>query len=116
MVWAMVAARSIGSWIRDAQRQGLHNAIRGQNKRVFDQRPCTSEVVGILHRFDSGMFCKCGNTRMARLVILDHIDGCFECLLMDGRRKRWRLIKTDENADIKELFVVDTELLNEGTF
>jgi len=44
------------------------------------------------------------------LVVFDHVDGCFEALLVHRWREGGRVIEADEDANVEEILFSDTKV------
>lgn len=47
---------------------------------------------------------------MSRLVVLDHVDGGFERLVVHVGGKGWGVIEPDQNSNVEKLVFVDSEV------
>ena len=73
-------------------------------------------MVEVLDRFDGGVIRKRDDSGMTRLVELDHVDGGFESLFVDGWRERRGVVEADEDANVEKLIFGDREIGEYGTF
>ena len=53
---------------------------------------------------------------MTRFVVLDHVDGGLQCLVMDSRGEGGQLVESEENPDVQELVFRHTQVCEDGSF
>lgn len=107
----MVIRMTMGRRSGDDERKRYDSPFGREYQRILDHGTCPSIVVRVLRRFDTVVLCKRGHGGVSRLVILDHVNRGFQCLVVHGRRKGWRVIKPDQDSNVEELVFVDSEIV-----
>ena len=53
---------------------------------------------------------------MTGLVVFNHVDGCFEALFVHRWWEGGRVIETNEDANVEEVFFCDAEVGHDVSF
>ena len=110
----MVVRVTVGRWCGDGERERYDRPFGREYQRILDHGTRPSILICILRRFDAVVLCKCGHGSVSRLVVLDHVDGGLECLVMHVRRKGRGVVEPDQNANVEELVFVDSKVIQDG--
>ena len=49
-------------------------------------------------------------------IVLDHVDGCFETLLVHRWREGGRVVKANEDTDVEEILFRNTKVGHDASF
>lgn len=62
------------------------------------------------------MITKGGHGGLTGLVVFNHVDGCFETLLVHRRGEGGRVIEANEDTDIEEILFGDSKVVHDTPF
>jgi len=99
---------------RDDERKRHDSPFRREYQRVLDHGSRPSILICVLRRFNTVVLRKRGHGGMPRLVVLDHVNRRFECLVVHIGGKGWRVFEPDQNSNVEKLVLVHTEVIQDG--
>ena len=115
MVVIALAARGWGGG-GDCEREWQHRTFGRQDQGIFHHCSATGVLIGVLGSFNGRMITKGGHRCLTGFIIFNHIDSCFEALLVHRRWEGGRVIEANENTDIEEILFIDAKVGHDAPF